>query len=341
MKVYKWINENIYGSIPVTKTEFDLINTKAFQRLRNIKQLGLAHLVFPTADHSRFSHSLGVMHIVGRMAAHLHEHHEIFSPEEVDKLRIAGLLHDIGHYPLSHLGEKVYQLLTKKEAKITKKRKGPNNKSEENILHIASKELKQEDVSHEKLGEYVILNREEIKKILERDGFDPNEIAQIINGEHINLAYDQLIHSGLDADRLDYLLRDTTQTGAKYGLVDLDYIIRMLSVGRDENNNVWIGIDKRAIHSIEHFLLARYFSYSQVTWHRTIRGFEIMATALFYEMAKRGMVYDSFDQLKRIVNTDDWINFNDNYFNQKISEFSNRTNSELCNILLSNLNSRR
>lgn len=318
MKPYKYINENIYGSIPITKTEFDLINTQAFQRLRYIKQLGLADLVFPTANHTRFSHSLGVMHIVGKMAKRLCEL-DLLNKKEIEKLRIAGLLHDIGHYPLSHLGERVY--MYQKPLKTVSK--NDMDFTTFNSLQAISGEKANKGANHENLGKYVIQERDEIKKVLVENDFNPEEIGKIITAEHLNLIYGQLIHSGLDADRLDYLLRDTMQTGAKYGLVDLDYIIRMLSVGVDDDGRKWFGIDKRAVHSAEHFLLARYFSHVQVIWHKTIMGLETIASALFLDMRRKGYVYKDFDEIKKIVNTDAWLDFTDRYFYNNLTCFEN------------------
>lgn len=336
LDIYKYINDNIYGSIPVTKLEYDIINTNSFQRLRNIKQLGLANLVFPTAEHTRFSHSIGVMHIIGRMADHLAEK-GILDNTDIKKLRLAGLLHDIGHYPLSHLGEKVY--MYQKPIRELKSGVTDVNQTQNTLLLVSGKSVT-EEAHHENLGKFVIQNRKEIVDILSRE-VDPKEIAQIIRAEHTNLIYGQLIHSGLDADRLDYLLRDSDQTGVKYGLVDLDYLIRNLSIGRDEKGVNWLGIEKRAIHSAEHFLMARYFSYSQVTWHKTIRGFETLAQALFLEMRQNGFVYENYEAIKEIVNTKDWLNFTDAYFYQNLSEFCKNTDSDYCKTLINSLENRR
>lgn len=333
MEFRGYINDNIYGSIPVTKTEFDLINTNAFQRLRNIKQLGLTNLVFPSADHTRFSHSLGVMYIVGRMAETL-QNIGVLKTDDVKKLRIAGLLHDIGHYPLSHLGEKVYMYQTPK-----RKPKKPIAEDNNILLKMCGKPTN-ENAHHENLGKYVIQNRTEIRQLLERDKIDPLEIAQIIRAEHVNLIYGQLIHSGLDADRLDYLLRDSQQTGSKYGLVDLDYLLRNLAIGKYEDKQ-FVGIDKRAIHSVEHFLMARYFSYSQVTWHRTVRGFETVAGALFLQMKENGLIYKDIEAIKEIVDTNEWLDFADNYFYNSLTKFCEKNKSDMCKVLISCIQNRR
>jgi len=105
--ICKYINDSVYGGIPLTELEVRLLDTSVFQRLRGLKQLAYTNYVFPSADHSRFSHSLGVLYIMGLMTDYLKQHNNL-SDSEIIKLRIAALLHDIGHYPLSHLGESVY-----------------------------------------------------------------------------------------------------------------------------------------------------------------------------------------------------------------------------------------
>ena len=109
LKIVKYINDPVYGGIPVTQLELDLISLPIFQRLRGLRQLARVNYVFPGAEHSRFVHSLGVLYIMGLMTEHLlKQHPDLITEEDVVKMRVAALLHDIGHYPLSHLGECVY-----------------------------------------------------------------------------------------------------------------------------------------------------------------------------------------------------------------------------------------
>ena len=108
--IVKWINDPVYGGIGITRIEQELIDTPIFQRLRGLRQLARLNYVFPGAEHSRFVHSLGVLYIMGLMTDHLLRRGDL-SEEDVVKMRIAALLHDIGHYPLSHLGESAYVYL--------------------------------------------------------------------------------------------------------------------------------------------------------------------------------------------------------------------------------------
>lgn len=107
LKPVKYINDPVYGGIPVTELELKIIETPVFQRLRGLRQLAKVNYVFPGAEHSRFVHSLGVMYIMGLMTEHLLKNNEIQEMDAI-KMRVAALVHDIGHYPLSHLGESVY-----------------------------------------------------------------------------------------------------------------------------------------------------------------------------------------------------------------------------------------
>lgn len=307
-----FIHDNIHGSIGLSRPEYHIINTRTFQRLRKIKQLGLTNLVFPSADHTRFSHSLGVLNIMGRMANVL-EHKKLIGPDDVRNLRMAALLHDIGHYPLSHLIEAVYR---RRRKQIIEPKKDPIALGR--LTSVESKAFGGDKHygHHERLGLKVITERDEIKSILESEGFDPMAIAKIINGEHKeNPVYDQLMHSGLDADRIDYLLRDSSLTGVSYGKIDLDYLLNHLTSSGDN-----VGISYKGQHAAEHYLMARFFMYSQVIYHKTIMGFEVVAKALFDILADEGVVYENFDEIQSIVNTDAFLEFNDDYFYQKISE---------------------
>lgn len=117
---FRIINDPLYGSIELTREEADLIDTPIFQRLRRIRQTGLLQYVFPGTEHSRFTHSLGVLHIMSCIAGNLSRNNCI-SGEDARLLRIAALLHDIGHYPLSHVGEQVYQSMEEEESKGTQR----------------------------------------------------------------------------------------------------------------------------------------------------------------------------------------------------------------------------
>lgn len=277
------IYDEIYGYIPIEEVELQIIDTPLFQRLNYLKQLGTAYRVFPGAQHTRFSHSLGVMHIMDKMINSRNLKDEIKSDDK-EKLKISALLHDIGHYPLSHVTENVMtEQATKKERK------------------------------HEKFGEYII-NNSSISKILVDAGFNPSEIAQIITGESAEPLFNQLMNSDLDADRIDYIMRDSIHTGVAYGRFDFDRLIHTLTL--DKNRE--LAIVEKGIHSIENYVVGRYLMYAVVYTHKTIIAFNEMIEHVCERYI--GSTFPSFDQLKKLLKEDEieFAKFNDNQLFEKI-----------------------
>jgi len=321
----KIICDNVHGSIGISTLEQNVINTRTFQRLKKIKQLGLASLVFPGAEHSRFAHSIGAMHVMSRMIDRLREEGCPYFQDDSwerrkQELRLAALLHDIGHYPLSHLGEQVFNWIDAQRAELVAAEQAePQDKP---LLAEAATKHKSEAAKHERLGEAILSDqRSEIKPIIENADFDPINIAKIFNAEHEeNPFYTQLMSSTLDCDRMDFLLRDSIAAGTIYGRVDVDYILRNLTWDRHSEHVCYY---PKAITAIEHFIMARFFSYN-ITYHKTILGFELLAKALFYAMMKDthfvkgefGGIVRSFDDVKsRIADDRTFLtNFNDEYF---------------------------
>jgi len=311
---YKYINDPIYGGIGLSEFEVDLINTRIFQRLRHIRQLALVNYVFPGAEHSRFVHSLGVLYIMGKMTEHLLSNEDIGQEEQI-KLRTAALLHDIGHYPFSHLGEAVYRY---KEASVLLKSYEPKDSR----LTILSNKIQNKKAHHERLGQYIISNNREIAGLIAAAGLDPEEIGSIITGElgpDNPSFFAQLMHSSLDADRLDYLIRDSFQTGVQYGRVDLDYLIRLLKVvkidveheGESQEDRV-LGVNIKGQHVVEHYLMSRYFHYSQVIGHKTSLAFEAVAKALIYKLVDAGkFIFNSYKEITQNVNDEKFLYFTD------------------------------
>ncbi len=322
----KYINDPIYGGIPITTLELKLISTPIFQRLRGIKQLGHVNYVFPGAEHSRFVHSLGVLYIMGLMTDHLHKSGGI-SIEDVVKMRVAALLHDIGHYPLSHLGEGAYGYCKDNETAI-EYLEGFIDKKETSLYLLSSSYSK--SAHHEYLGKYIIENNNEIKEILSYYNINPSEIGRIITGEIAgsNMVYSQLLHSSLDADRLDYLLRDSYQTGVRYGLVDFEYLIRLLLVVDvpDASKGLPAGknlvCNKKGQHVVEHFLMSRYFHYSQVVGHKTSLAFEGIIRAIYIKMIEKDkLIFNSYEEILDNVNSPEFLKFNDSMLYQAFNNY--------------------
>lgn len=322
LEVKKYINDPVYGGIPVTELEMELINLPIFQRLRNLRQLSRVSYAFPGAEHSRFVHSLGVLYITGLMTDHLREKYkndkDVFTEKDCIKMRVAALLHDIGHYPLSHYGENVYGYCEDKIHKeenntsVTGHVVGLPDEKKHQLYHLAS--AHSSSAHHEFLGKYLVMHHNDILAVLHKYGLDPQEIGEIFTGEIglKNMVYNQLLHSSLDADRLDYLLRDSFQTGVTYGKVDLQYLVRLLMIVKDGSAGNVLVCKKKGQHVVEHYLMARYFHYAQVVFHKTNGAFEGLTKILYLKlvMAKRFM-YHSLDDIHQNINEESFLHFTD------------------------------
>ena len=334
----KYINDAVYGGIAISTLELELISTPIFQRLRGLKQLAHVNYVFPGAEHSRFVHSLGVLYIMGLMTDHLLKN-DYIEIEDVIKMRVAALLHDIGHYPLSHLGEGVYSYC--KDNQSASNLLEGLGEVKEAPLHILSSSHSK-SAHHEKLGKYVIENNKDISLILDSYGINKTEIGSIITGEigSYNMVYSQLLHSSLDADRLDYLLRDSYQTGVRYGLVDYEYLIRLLMVSKNykvskdsPSKNVLV-CNKKGQHVVEHFLMCRYFHYSQVIGHKTSLAFEGIIKAMYIKMVKNNkLIFNSYEEIQQNINNDKFLAFNDSMLYQAFNDYYNNGDDKSFNKL--------
>ncbi len=213
-----------------------LVDTAEFQRLRRIRQLGLAHFAYQAAEHSRFTHSLGAFHLATRTLGRLSGKYEISAGDQA-AVRVAALLHDIGHGPYSHVIEGIFGF------------------------------------HHEDFTIEAILSRDtEVgRTIFEFSPQLATDAADIIRGTFKPMALAQLVSSQLDVDRMDYLLRDSLMTGAKYGIYDLEWIIKSLEINEDEDQ---LYVSAHGVSSVEDYLQARYYMFRQVYFHRTLRAAE-------------------------------------------------------------------
>jgi HD superfamily phosphohydrolase len=220
-----------------------LIDTPEFQRLRRIRQLGLAYFAYQSAEHSRFTHSLGAFHLAARMVAKLRGSYEI--PQDVQiAVRVAALVHDIGHGPFSHVIESIL------------------------------------DFRHEEFTIEAVLSSETyVGRLLKNFSSDlPKNVAAIIRGDFQPRALAQLVSSQLDVDRMDYLLRDSLMTGAKYGIFDLEWIIKSIEINEVDDH---LYVSAPGVYAVEDYLQARYYMYRQVYFHRTLRSAEAILRVLF------------------------------------------------------------
>lgn len=327
------IYDNIHGFIKLTSLEYEIVNSPFFQRLRNIKQLGLLDYVFPGAIHNRFNHSLGVLHVADKMTVSLQDKGFLKGKRSI--IRMAALLHDIGHYPLSHLIKEVVKEDAKvklnmgtiySEKVIRLERDDSNQKLD--IIDISNHEIhklilrlhggKNSDgyyAHHERIASLVIF-KTHIYEILKKQFTDKeiNNIVQIIAGSYPGVER-FIIHSELDADRFDYLLRDSTQTGIIYGLFDLDQIIRNLDMYARDDNRIVVGIKGRK--AVEHYLMCKYFLYSTVIYHKTNVGFEIAVKKIYEGLMEQKLVHSYFDLIDIFKDTslcNKYLEYDDSYF---------------------------
>ncbi len=306
---YKIIIDPVHGDIGLSKLETELIDTPTFQRLRRIKQLGFAYIVYPNARHSRFEHSLGVLHIMTRILESFRSKNKDGVPDDdFRKLRIAALLHDIGHYPYSHLMDRIDWDSAQKY--ITKK----GQSAEEGTTPA------KEYPKHDKLGEIVITKRKDVMEKLKAGGVLPEEIAALIKGQRVGLAIPNLLNASLDVDRLDYLVRDSLNTGLPYGKVDLNYIVNNLDL-TDEKEVI---VRAKAKSSIEHMLMGRYFMFNTVYMHKTVFAFEEMIRKIVRRLWEKREIYRSGQEIEQIAaeGSKEFLDFHDGYLDRLIDKYA-------------------
>jgi HD superfamily phosphohydrolase len=233
------IRDPVHGFICREPTERDVMDTRVFQRLRRLRQLALAALVYPGATHSRFEHSLGAFHLAGKMAVALDV------PEtERPLLRLAALLHDIGHGPFSHVTEPILR-------KHTDAKKFGSDVKEAKI--------------HELISWRIIQADPELKRLISDKHRE--QIIGLLRGTWGHTYLREIVSGPLDVDKQDYLLRDSLFCGVKYGVYDQERLMDTLVVLNDRDDRV-LAIANDGIHALEQFVLARYYMTTQVYRHR-------------------------------------------------------------------------
>ena len=267
MKYWGFIKDPLYGYVHITELEKKVIDTRPFQRLHRIKQLVFADYVYPGATHTRFEHSIGVMHLAGLLASSLPEQ---LSQEEVQEVKIAALLHDVGHGPFSHTYE---HLLVKKLGK-----------------------------THEDLTQWVIKSSE-LKDVLSEEGLNVERIAKLAVGKLLDKDkpfLDQIIRSAVDVDKMDFIQRDSYHTGAEYGKVDVYRLIYTMDV---VDGNLAVNIT--ALPTLEAFVLARIESFRTIYYHKTARAGQISLIKAM-ELADEDLKLTSFKNVEEFLDLDDY-----------------------------------
>jgi len=266
----KTIHDPLHGSIRVDGVFLDLLDRHEFQRLHSVKQLGLGNMVFPGANHTRSEHSLGVYHLAGRMADVLG-----MRDEQNKAVRAAAMLHDICHPPFSHTMEEILEDVT-----------GSDH------MELARRLITGRIPTFMERDEDLFGGSEPLSKILEADGISPEFVCDLISyheskkeGLDIFMTSDrqaffssndyahQIIHGPVDADQMDYLVRDAHYTGVSHGSIDMD---RLMSQMRIFNNT--LVLEKGGITATEGLMVSRALMYSSVYYHKTVRIAEMMMT---------------------------------------------------------------
>lgn len=287
----------IHGSISFNDEEKVLIDHKYFQRLRNIKQLGLTYLVYPNAVHSRFAHSIGVMHLAGQLCNALlnplkennlnNESHEY----TLKVIRLAGLFHDLGHGPLSHFFEHCFKPKKLNELNDdykfseqwfdSKKTSDSFNSSKLEHEHISAalikKMISEKDLSQDicsMLFDEIIPSPTFKKHLKNISKLICKEKASDKLTTSLKQVFKSIISGEIDADRLDYLQRDSHFSGVKISSIDVDHIINSISLKHSKEHGFYIRLSPSAVSSVEQILISRRQMFNQVYLHRTCFLFE-------------------------------------------------------------------
>lgn len=333
----------VHGFIDLTKVERRIYQLPIFRRLESIKQLSVTNWVFPGAEHTRYIHSLGVMFICDEMARNLKrlDGTPRFNDGQRQILRLAGLLHDIGHYPLSHVTEEVYmdeEKLRKKDPDILLAYHRSMIDAIDKLQEPETPEYMSSRISkplhHEKMGMDVILSDNTIQKIIKEECpfVRIQDICDIIIGSVENIrdpetqevnqdlsVMVQLMHSELDADGIDYIFRDASFSGTSYGAFTLGLLLRNLVVSEYNGIEV-VGVRAKGISVADQYLYCKYFSYTQVIFNRHVSILELMVKLIIRTLISREIDKGFYepDVLRTYVskheNVDDYLKFTDRKF---------------------------
>lgn len=274
------VRDPVHNFVTLRDTEVKLLATPLFQRLRGIRQLAMANLVYPGALHTRFDHSLGVCHVAGMMAECLE-----LSAEDTELVRFAALLHDLGHGPFSHVSEYVLERYAKRETL-------PQDQKKEKI--------------HELVTAHLINNDPEISRYLSEH--KRQQIVELLSKGHGPPVLRSVVSGPIDADKQDYLLRDSYFCGVQYGIFDLHQLHRsLLKVG--PNGEQELMVDSDGVHALEQFVLAKYYLTTNVYRHRV----RLVTDQMIVRAIILGIEVDNQEKLRAIYSFDNSAGFFNRY----------------------------
>lgn len=316
MQTRKRITDPVHGSILLTDLEADILASKSFQRLHNVRQLGLAYYVFPAGNYSRLSHSLGACHNASKMLAAIKRNGGETAKKLVSKfeeaLRLGALLHDLGHYPFSHATEHEVQNYYRK--KLTSSLLCESEAQAENTGS-------QTALNHEALGAFILKNDPELLAIFERHEKNLDEVVQIFNKSNPENTLVEIISSDLDCDRLDYLRRTSHHTGLPYGSVDTDFLVSQATI--DENGRFCY--TEKAARAGDHLLVSRYYDYLQVPYHKTVAALEWSLVNCISGLLEANLIDCDISSISTHIQAGTWRDFDDNMFFGKFRELLAQT----------------
>lgn len=320
------IRDPIYGFITLNEWEREIINHSVFQRLRRIRQLSLTDMVYPGATHTRFEHSLGVMHLATLMydaiisnednkkiLEEMLSYNEIGLKKDRQLVRLSSLLHDVGHAPFSHASEEIMPI---------NGQTGKQYKHEDYTTAMIKGPLKSTIENHQ-------INRNNF-------GITAEEVAGLIEGNAKILGdrifWKVIISSQLDADRGDYLLRDSHHIGVKYGVYDHSRLINTLALGVEpESEEVVLGVDEGGWHVAEAVVIARYQLFTQVYFHKTRRAYDYHLKEAMKTVLNDGKL-PSPDNINEFIGLDDftvWELFKNNSKNYNCISILDRKHNKV------------
>jgi HD superfamily phosphohydrolase len=271
MSLSTQVRDYVHGFIKWSKPIVRIVDTAAFQRLRGIRQLAFAHYVYPGATHTRFDHSIGVYHLAGRLADQLklHVHHR-------EVVQYAALLHDIGHPPFSHVSEPVLDEFC--DPKV----RAPS-----------------EDKTHEKVTLDVIRFSRSLSRVMPPSLRE--EVIRLLSDVNRDTIPKQIVSGPLDADKMDYLLRDSMKCGVRYGVYDPDQLVRSLRRHRDvRTQKVTMMVRRDGMRCVEQFILAKYHITTQVYRHKV----RLVTDGMVVKALREGIRTDGIDSLRKLFSYD-------------------------------------
>ena len=297
----KVFRDPLYGYIEVNYEIISkLIDSREVQRLRRIRQLSGVSMVFQTAEHSRFTHSLGCYQMANLVLEKVSGAKENLSEYEQILLLVGALLHDVGHGPYSHAFEEIL------------------------------------DTPHEEMTARIIESPiTDINKILLEYGVNPSDVASIIRHQSQYKIVEKLISSQLDVDRMDYLSRDAYFTGATYGTIDRNRLLRSMIITKDD-----VLVRASGVHSVESYLMSRYHMYFQVYYHPVARAYELLLEGIYKRIKdlteENKKVDANINEFIRVIKDnsriEDYIALDDAYVNGFVTQLT-ASNDEILRTL--------